>query len=143
MTSLPQIDLREKLDEIDSGMMSAVVDGFYNSRLKILIGMWEKGKAIGVFTGVETPNWRELERLTGREHKALKNWYETFRQYQEKKKYIEKVAKPKALAWAQKALPLAEDIKEKPEPPTPFEIAINAYNKLSEEDKELFKNSIL
>jgi hypothetical protein len=97
-------NLKDELDKIDSGMMNAVVEGFYNSRLKILIGMWEKGRVIGTFTGVEVPNWREYERQTGRPHSHLKLWHDLYKNNIEKKKYIEKVAKPKALAWAQKAL---------------------------------------
>jgi len=140
------INLKNELDKIDNSMMNAVVDGFYNSRLRILIGMWDKGKIIAQFTGVDCANYRELQRITDRSDHSLKLWHDLYKNNIERKKYIEKVAKPKAQSWAQKALANkvlalpqnSEDSKEI----TLLEKAISAYQKLSEEEKLEFKKRI-
>jgi len=50
----------------------------YGSRLAILMGMWEKGKVIGEYRGVNSPDlsWRLLEKETGRNHESLKKLIE-------------------------------------------------------------------
>lgn len=72
------LNLKQKLDEIDKQVYGEVFDGFCGSRLRILIGMWEKGKAIVSFLGgvKTTPSWRELEKQTGRGDDALKKWHD-------------------------------------------------------------------
>jgi len=40
--------LRERLDDIDQKLATEVFTGFYESRLKVIISMWEKGKLIGI-----------------------------------------------------------------------------------------------
>jgi hypothetical protein len=59
-------------------------------RLRILIGMWEKGREVSaVCSGLETaPSWRELSRQTGRAGDALKKWHDTYKQYPDRDKYI-------------------------------------------------------
>lgn len=98
--------LKDKLDKIDEEVEGEVYDGFYRSRLRVLIGIWDKGEAVAVvFRGVETtPSYRELERLTGRGDDALKKWHNEFLKYPDKKTYIKEVAEPRAEAWTTKAL---------------------------------------
>jgi intein-encoded DNA endonuclease-like protein len=40
------LSLKEQLDKIDEKFGREIYNGFFESRLKIEIGMWEKGKAI-------------------------------------------------------------------------------------------------
>jgi hypothetical protein len=66
-------NLKRQLDEVDKHIYTEVYAGFYESRLRMEWGMWEKGKAIGEYRGVNSPlAWRELERRTGRNHESLK-----------------------------------------------------------------------
>ena len=51
MKSVEKIDLKEKLDDIDKEIGRTVHDGYFNSRLRVLVGLWEKGEAIYTFTG--------------------------------------------------------------------------------------------
>lgn len=48
------LNLKQKLDEIDKQVYGEVFDGFYESRLRVLIGMWEKGEAIAEYRGVNS-----------------------------------------------------------------------------------------
>ena len=122
------LSLKEKLDEIDAQVVGEVFDNYYESRLRILMGIWEKGESIvRVFRGVKTPSYYELEKQTGRDHKALKHWHGLYKQYPEKEKYIEVYAKPKAQLWTErvfekeKAL-LAEHIESPPLPPGKYRV---------------------
>lgn len=101
-----KLDLKKKLDIIDEEVNQIVHDGYFKSRLRVLVGMWEKGEAItGEFRGVESPiKWREAERQTGRNHESLKSWHDLYQKYPDKKKYLSEYAEPKAEAWAEKAL---------------------------------------
>lgn len=98
------IDLKTELDKIDRECIEYATDKYYNSRLKMLIGMWEKGQILGVYTGVNMPNFHELERQTGRERRDLKRWYDLYIKYPDKEDYIKIEAGPRALQWTQKAL---------------------------------------
>lgn len=98
--------LREKLDEIDAQVVGEVFDNYYESRLRILIGMWEKGEVIYTFTGgksIKFGFWTELEKQTGRDDQHLKRWHDLYKKYPEKEKYIEEEAQPKAKLWTEKA----------------------------------------
>lgn len=98
------LNLREKLDEIDHRITAEVFDGFYQSRLRLLVGMWEKGKAIGEYRGVNSPSsYRELEEQTGRDHHSLKRWHDLYLKYPEKDKYLS-LAEKQAEQWTQKEL---------------------------------------
>ena len=60
--------LKDTLDSIDDVTKGAAFDGFYHSRANILLGMWEKGRVIAEYRGVNSaPGWRELSRQTGRD----------------------------------------------------------------------------
>ena len=52
-------NLKEKLDEIDQTVYQEVHEDYKKSRMKVLIGMWEKGKVIGDSRGGGN---RQLER---------------------------------------------------------------------------------
>ena len=81
MTKLVKMDdLKCKLDEIDKQVFNKAINGFYESRLIILLGMWNKGKAISDFTGgkIGKINFLELERETGRDADQLKKWLKTY-----------------------------------------------------------------
>ena len=100
------IDLKSELDRIDSEGYEYALNGYLDSRLRILIGMWEKGEAIISFLGgvKKKPNFLKLEQVTGRSDSALKQWHDLYKKYPNKEDYIEQEAKPKAISWAQKAL---------------------------------------
>lgn len=97
--------LKEKLDEIDNRVVNEVFNNYYESRYRILVGMWEKGEAIDVvFRGVKTTSsYRELEKQTGRDDGALKRWHDLYKQYPEKEKFISEYAEPKAKLWTKRA----------------------------------------
>ena len=98
-------ELKTRLDLIDRDVVKAVTDGYKQSRLRIELGMWDKGEAVsGVFTGVKTPpSWRELERQTGRDHKALKRWFDIFMEYSDRMVYLP-IAEKKAEKWTKETL---------------------------------------
>ena len=98
--------LKKQLDNIDSEIYDRVHDGYKESRLRVLVGLWEKGEVIdGVFRGVKTPpSYRELERQTGRTHESLKSWRDLYRKYPDQQKYVTEIAEPKAEEWTKKAL---------------------------------------
>lgn len=88
--------LKNKLDEIDKTVYQLAYDGFYGIRLAILMGMWEKGKAIGEYRGVNSQkNWFQLEKETGRDHKSLKKWNGLYEKYPNRKDY-QKIAEETA-----------------------------------------------
>jgi N6-adenosine-specific RNA methylase IME4 len=120
MAITKHIDLKQKLDEIDSQIYDYAYAGLYNSKFKILVGMWDKGNAIISFLGgIETkPNYLELERETGRGDDALKKWRELVIRYPKREDYIENEAKPKAESWVQKLL-TPKEIKELGTPELP------------------------
>jgi hypothetical protein len=99
-------DLKTELDKIDQECIEYATDKYYNSRLKLLVGMWEKGELInGCFRGVEQPpSYREIARLTERNHPDIKKWHDLYIKYTDKEIYIKEVAEIKALEWTQKAL---------------------------------------
>jgi len=98
------ISLKEQLDKIDNRIISEVFNNYYESRLRILMGMWEKGEAIVNFRGVDlTINFLRLERETGRTRQSLKKWHDFYKQYPEREKYIKKYAEPKAKIWTETA----------------------------------------
>jgi N6-adenosine-specific RNA methylase IME4 len=113
------ISLKDKMDEIDKQIYNYAYAGLYNSKFKILIGMWEKGKIIDVvFRGVKTtPSYRELERQTGRSDDVLKKWHDLYKKYLNKEDWINE-AKIKAELWVERLLNPAE-IKQIETPPLP------------------------
>jgi len=52
-------------------------DGFYESRLAIELGMWEKGEVIGKYRGGKF-TYYQLEKKTERPHQSLKVWHELY-----------------------------------------------------------------
>lgn len=97
-------DLRSQLDEIDDIVKQAAWDGYYWSRLNILMGMWEKGKAVdGRFRGVKLPpSYRQLQRETDRGHTDLTKWHDIYQAHPDREEYIE-IAKEAAAKWTEKA----------------------------------------
>lgn len=113
------LNLKDELDKIDGKIYDEVYDGYLNSRLRVLIGMWDKGRAVGgVFTPLNTPSYREISRDTGRDHKAIKRWHDIYRKYPNKDDYIKLEAEPKAVAWTQRAL-AEKQVKQLESPPLP------------------------
>ena len=96
--------LKEQLDEIDQKFGQEIYNGFYESRLKIEIGMWQKGRVIGEFTGGKIPSWRNLEQETGRDHKSLKDWYDLYDKYRNYDRFLKEHAEPTAKAWTEKVM---------------------------------------
>jgi len=103
--SLTTSSLKEQLDEIDKMVIGEVFNGFYESRLKIERGIWEKGKAISVYRGVNTEiPYSKLERLAGRDQEDLKRWNDLYERYKDREKFLKEYAEPRAKAWTEKAL---------------------------------------
>jgi len=98
------LSLKEQLDKIDEKFGREIYNGFYESRLKIEIGMWQKGKVIGEVTGGKIPSWRSLEQETGRDHKSLKEWYDLYDKYREYDRFLKEHAEPTAKAWTEKVM---------------------------------------
>lgn len=97
--------LKNQLDEIDEKTRSEVYSGFYESRLKIEVGMWQKGKVVCDFRGVNPQtSYYELEKVTERNHESLKDWNDLFEKYQDYDRFLKKHAEPMAKAWAEKVL---------------------------------------
>ncbi len=111
--------LKQQLDVIDQQVIKDVTNGFYESRLKIEMGMWEKGKTVGDYRGVKSPipSWRQLEKETERNHESLKKWNDLYEKYPEEEKYLE-IAKQKAEAWTLKALTKMEALRQAEEEKT-------------------------
>jgi len=51
MTEQLTVPLKDQLDKIDKKFGREIYTGFYESRLKIEIGRWEKGKVVSDFRG--------------------------------------------------------------------------------------------
>ena len=67
--------------------------GFYESRLKIETGMWEKGKSVSLFRGVKgETSFRQLEQQTGRKQENLKKWHSLYQKYPDKEKFISELS---------------------------------------------------
>lgn len=102
--------LKNKLDEIDKTVYQLAYDGFYGSRLAILIGMWRKGKEISLYRGVKGEiSYRQLEIETGKKQENLKKWNDLYEKYPRRKDY-QKIAEPLAESWTQKALGLKPNL---------------------------------
>ena len=61
-TNISETSLKVSLDKIDETVKQASWDGFFWSRLNILVGMWEKGRAIGQYRGVDCPSFISLKK---------------------------------------------------------------------------------
>jgi hypothetical protein len=82
MNEIKKIDLKIELDKIDQECIEFATDKYYNSRLKLLIGMWGKGELIDVFfRGVKNTNYNQIEKETGRRRANLKQWHEIYKKY--------------------------------------------------------------
>jgi len=131
MTEIIKISsLKEKLDEIDAHVYNEVYNGFYESRLRILMGIWGKGETIDIyireFRGVNSPTYYQLMKETQRDDQSLKTWHDLYNKYPDKEKYIEEYARPKAKDWTKKALnPFSVHFLSKTSEWTTPEIIIN------------------
>jgi len=99
------VPLKEQLDSIDKRFGRKIYNGFYQSRLNIEIGMWQKGKAVLDFRGVNSSiTYYQLEKQTDRSQESLKEWNDLYEKYREYDKFLKKYAEPRAKAWTGKAL---------------------------------------
>lgn len=104
--------LKQRFDEIDQKTIAIVSTGYYNSRLAVKLGQWEKGQATEEnlnSTGVKfkfldgKPNYSSISRNTGRSSPAIKNWHTTYKRHPDYEQYLP-IAKDKADAWTRKAM---------------------------------------
>lgn len=98
------IDLKSELDRIDNECLSFAGERYYQSRLRILVGMWEKGKIVYEYRGVNSYSYRDLEEQTGRDKNSIKKWNDVYEKHPNKQKYIAEKAEPESQQWTQKAL---------------------------------------
>lgn len=108
-------ELKQQLDRIDAELAEKVAKPFFESRMRIYVSQWEKGKVIAwEFRGVKSPSYRQLETETGRDHKTIKAWHDLAEKYLTRMMFIDQYAKPKAEAWTTKALttPAAKQIEK-------------------------------
>jgi len=127
-----KLSLKDKLDEIDNSLTEELYDGFYESRLRIEMGMWKKGKVIELlkFRGVKfsnQPSYYVLEKETERSQPSLKKWHKLYKKYPTKAEFLP-IAEEKAKEWTdkvfKKSLPTTTD-EEEPETP---ELPEGKYN---------------
>jgi len=97
--------LKTALDLVDMDVIKKVSSSFEQSRLKIELGMWDKGEKISsYFRGVKSePSWNELSKITGRSDKSLKRWFDIFRGCPDRQAYFS-VAEKLAEEWTKKFL---------------------------------------
>jgi N6-adenosine-specific RNA methylase IME4 len=96
--------LKDTLDAIDAAAAEEVLEGYYQSRLRILVAMWEKGEAIAAeCRGVKSASYYQLEKATGRQRESLKKWHDLYQKYPAKEQYLPG-AEQKARQWANRAL---------------------------------------
>lgn len=99
-------DLKEKLDKIDDTAKKEFIKGYYESRLRIEMSMWKKGKAIDKYVknrGVNfTLSYYRLEKETGRSRPSLKKWHELYLKHREMNAY-KQIAEKKAKDWTNNA----------------------------------------
>ena len=105
-------DLKDKLDTIDdnieNGQAVDVFNGFYQSRIRIEMGQWTKGKAISRYIGrvnVEVKdrvvNYSELARATGRSDHSIKRWLTIYENHSDRRAY-KQIAEDEASKWTEK-----------------------------------------
>ena len=97
------INLKQELDRIDADCLEYASNRYFNSRLRLIIGMWEKGEIISNYRGGKF-TYYELEKETNRPHQSLKKWHELYKINSDKDLYIKEIATPQAQIWTQKAL---------------------------------------
>ncbi len=103
-------NLKGRLDEIDQQIYQEVYGGFYESRLRIEIGMWEKGREIAEYRGVNSAiSWLSLEKQTGRQRESLQKWQSLYQKHPDKEMFISKYAVPKAETWSKHAFQIGSD----------------------------------
>ncbi|MBW1784812.1 MAG: hypothetical protein JRL30_29220 [Deltaproteobacteria bacterium] len=97
--------LKQRLDAIDASLVSEVKPNIFNSRLKIELAMWNKGKEVaGTYDLLNVPpSYREIERQTGRAHQHLKRWHNIYKKYPNIDDYLP-IATEKAQSWADKTM---------------------------------------
>jgi len=125
VTTKRKNSLKDKLDAIDYETKEAVFNGFFTSRMGILMGQWEKGEAIEENVKNRGVNFTyyQLEKETGRPRPSLKQWHEIYLKNPDKESY-KLIAEEKSKAWTIKALKSSENkdwyqLSESPEWPTP------------------------
>ena len=77
-----KLELKEELDKIDNQIFNECKENYYQSRLKIYIGMWEKGKIVSLYRDVNKDiSFRQLEKITERNDSYLKQWNDLYKKY--------------------------------------------------------------
>ncbi len=102
--------LCQKLDEIDDKVELAAIQGYYDSRLAIIMGRWEKGQAVskdvtcrGVNVTDAEANYLQLESETGRSRQHLKKWHTLYLSHPDRDEYLP-LAEERAQLWTERAL---------------------------------------
>jgi len=97
------VSLKNSLDLIDEKVKAEAFDGFYQSRLAIEWGMWEKGEKVCEFRGVNSQtSFYQLEKDTGRNHESLKKWNDLYQKYPDPERY-RPIAEEKSKIWTERA----------------------------------------
>lgn len=131
-------ELTDKLDAIDANTESSIYKGYYESRLRVEMAMWRKGKAIDVFfRGVENTSYYQLEKNTGRRRANLEIWRKLYLKYPDMDNY-KRIAIEKAQEWTVKTYDkmraLAEDKKRKQLPESKMKSYIKGITNLLDDD---------
>ena len=96
--------LKEILDGIDERIYNDVYSGYYQSRYKIKMCMWEKGKEIDVFfRGVKNTTYYQIEKLTDRRRMNLKQWHNLYLKNSTREEY-KLIAEKEAHKWTENVL---------------------------------------
>ena len=148
------------MDEVDKKTFAEVYNDAISMRERIIMGQWEKGRAIFMtyggknipsLRGLGTLNYGAIEKLTGRGHTDLKKWVEIFKINLNKEKFYTEYAKPKAKEWTEKILlgqirTIAHKVEEeekkkekKVEPPEINEFLQHLSLAMRNVDRDLFK----
>lgn len=97
-------DLKQQLDRIDAELAEKVAKPFFESRMRIYVSQWEKGKVLVKYRGVNLTSFNKLQEETGRPRQTLKIWHDLAEKYLTRMMFMDQYAKPKAEAWTTKAL---------------------------------------
>lgn len=137
-------DLVRKLDDIDAACVKDVGDRYYQSRLKIYWGMWEKGEAIqqfvlnyrGVNLNTEKP-YCFLSKATGRAYQSLEKWHKMYLKYS-KKVDFQAYAEDQCKWWAFRALKGYHSyiIEHPQQPPPEYKKQSDVLKKITSKKRE-------
>ena len=133
-------DLKAKLDEIDVNAGRDYYNGYYESRLRILILQWKKGKLIALhYRGVKckNTNYPKLSRATGRDYRSLEKWHKLYLKHPKLTNY-KLIAEENASIWTEnnfkKMAALLEDEKAKQLPESKMKTHVKGIMSLLDDD---------